>query len=195
MDRLLAAGLALLAGASVLGQVFGPFPGAPADAAGRIWLMAGLFTILTNLLICGTMLARAAGARVAARWALALLVSILVVSAVDHTLLAPLWAPEGFAWWANQGLHSAVPVFYALWWLDYADKRLGRGALGTCLAWPLVYCGYALTRGALTGFWPYPFLDAGALGWARVGLNIVGLVAVFVALSSALIALARRLSR
>ena len=39
-----------------------------------------------------------------------------------------------------------------------------------------------LIRGALTGFWPYPFLDADQLGWPRVALNVTGQVLAFAAL-------------
>ena len=47
------------------------------------------------------------------------------------------------------------------------------------LLWPLAYAGYALIRGAATGFWPYPFLDAATLGLPRLALNITVLVALF----------------
>jgi hypothetical protein len=60
------------------------------------------------------------------------------------------------------------------------------------LAWPAAYAAYALLRGSLTGFWPYPFLDADALGWPEVMWNAAALVAAFAALGAALIGFARR---
>jgi hypothetical protein len=39
------------------------------------------------------------------------------------------------------------------------------------LVYPLCYLAYALARGATTGWYPYPFLDAGKLGYLPVLLN------------------------
>ena len=68
--------------------------------------------------------------------------------------------------------------------------RLARSDLPHWLIWPCLYCLYALTRGQISGRYPYPFLDVAALGWPMVALNIAGLVMVFAMLG--LIRLARR---
>jgi hypothetical protein len=60
------------------------------------------------------------------------------------------------------------------------------------LAWPATFTIYALIGGALTGFWPYPFLDADALGWPVVSANVAGMIVAFAVLGPALLALARR---
>ncbi|MFN3971589.1 MAG: Pr6Pr family membrane protein [Gemmobacter sp.] len=161
------------------------------SGARTLWLMAGYFTILTNLLLAGHMAAVAMGWRIGASRAAGMLLSILVVGIVYHAVLAGLWAPQGMAWWADQGLHSAAPLGMLVWWWVFAPKGVGWRDLPTWLVWPLAYCGYALLRGALTGFWPYPFLDAGVLGWPVVAAHVAGMVAGFAVLGTGIVAVAR----
>ncbi len=165
-----------------------------ASATDTLWRMAGYFTILTNLGLAAIMAATAAGFPCSARLWGGMTLAIVIVGIVYHLILSRLWAPVGLAWWADQGLHTAVPVLTAVWWLAFAPKSVSRRDLLYWLIWPAVYAVYALIRGGLTGFWPYPFLDAAALGWPRVALNVVLLVAVFAGAGAALVALARRLS-
>ena len=166
-----------------------------ASVAGKLWAMAGYFTILTNLGVTLVMLAVAAGWRLTASRAAGLLVALTMVGLVFHTLLAQLISPQGLAWWANQGLHSAMPIALALWWLAFAPKSVALRDLPFWLIWPGLYGAYALIRGAATGFWPYPFLNADTLGWPAVTLNIAALLAAFAVLSLGLIALTHLLRR
>ncbi len=155
------------------------------------WWLGGYFTILTNLGVAVILARVALGGRITARLAAGLVLSILVVGIVYHLILARLWAPQGLAWWADQGLHTADPVLAFLWWLAFADKRLSLSDLPWWLAWPGTYAVYALTRGALTGFWPYPFLDADALGWTLTSVNVAAMVLAFAAMGLLLLGIAR----
>lgn len=163
-----------------------------ADPLHRLWVMAGYFTILTNVLVAFTMLLAALKIAIPAPWAAGLTVWIVAVGFAYHALLAGLFAPTGLAWWADQGLHSLVPALTLAWWLVFADKAVAPRDMTLWLAWPAIYCAYALTRGQMTGFWPYPFLDAGTLGWAAVAVNVAGLVLAFALLGAGALALARR---
>ena len=167
----------------------------PPGVMARLWLMAGYFTVLTNALIALHLLAVALGWPFGASRAAGLLLAILVVGLIYHLVLARLWAPQGRAWWADQGLHTAIPLGYGLWWLGYARKSVTRRDLPYWLLWPLLYGGYALTRGAISGFWAYPFLNADSLGWTGVGLTMVAMLLGFAALGMGVVWLAQRLSR
>jgi hypothetical protein len=156
------------------------------------WWLAGYFTILTNVGVAGLMGATAFGYRPSARMQGGLVLSILMVGLVYHAILARLWAPKGLAFWADQGLHTATPILMLGWWMALGDRRVSRADLPHWLIWPGLYATYALARGALTGFWPYPFLNAEALGWVQVALNSLGMVLAFATLGLALIALPRR---
>ena len=138
------------------------------------------------------MLAVTRGWQIGASRAAGLVAAIVVVFLTYHTVLAGLWQPQGLAWWANQGLHTAVPLATLAWWLAFAPKDVTRRDLPYWLIYPALYCLYALIRGGMTGFWPYPFLDADQLGMVRVGLNIAGMIALFAAVGAGVLALARR---
>jgi hypothetical protein len=193
MDRILA-GLVAVTGLLALVAQYEANP-AGLPPLPRIWAMTGYFTVLTNALAVGTLLFRAAGGDIGPRWGLALTTAMVGVGIVYHWLLAGLWAPVGLAWWADQGLHSAMPVLWALWWLGFGDKRPGWGAVPFSLVWPVIYCAAALVRGGLTGFWPYPFLDGAALSAGQIAANIAGLTFGFAALAAALVLLARQINR
>lgn len=153
----------------------------------KLWLMAAFFTILTNLGLAAAMLAVAKGWKISATQAAGLLLSILVVGLIYHLLLADLCAPQGLAWWADQGLHTGTPVTMLLWWISFADKTIGPRDVPKWLIWPLAYAAYAIIRGMITGFWPYPFLNAETLGLPHLALNLTGLAALFGLLGMALV--------
>ena len=145
----------------------------------RLWVLAGYFTVLTNVGVTIAMLAVAKKWQMSGAFAAGLMVSIVMVGIVYHLVLADLWNPVGLAWWANQGLHTAVPMGMAAWWLAFAPKSMTRLDIPKSLIWPMLFCVYAVIRGAMTGFWPYPFLDVVHLGSVRVALNIGGLIMAF----------------
>jgi hypothetical protein len=192
--RIAAIAVFLIAGLSLRAQVdvARALPGAR-SAGAVLWVMAGYFTILTNLAVALHMAAVALRWRIGASRAAGLVLSILMVGIVYHLLLADLWAPQGMAWWADQGLHTGAPLAMLVWWVTFAPKDVGWRDLPMWLIWPLAYCAYALARGAATGVWPYPFLDAGVLGWPMVVLNIAGMMAGFAALGAGIVLAARRL--
>jgi len=95
---------------------------------------------------------------------------------------------EGFSVLANELLHVVVPVLYVLYWFLFAAKaRLKWGELYYWLIYPLVYLVYILIRGAISGYYPYPFVDVNVLGYATVAINSLGMIAGFAILSALLI--------
>jgi hypothetical protein len=195
MQRVFAALIAITALASLFAQylVSDTLMGAPGWGA-VLWRMAGYFTVLTNALVAVTfVLLLLRPTNVTAAWGAGLTLWISAVGAVYHVLLAGLWQPVGLAWWADQGLHSAVPVLVLIWWLSLADKaalRFHHALLW--LLWPASYCAYALIRGGVSGFYPYPFVDVATLGTGQVAINIAALTLAFAAGGLALVALSRK---
>ena len=89
-----------------------------------------------------------------------------------------------------------MPSLYLVYWLAFVPKGTLRYRDAVpWLIYPAIYVILILWRGALIGEYPYPFLNAGGLGYARVALNIVGLGAVFLGLGVAAIWLDRRLTK
>ncbi|MCR6497289.1 Pr6Pr family membrane protein [Thermomonas sp. S9] len=163
-----------------------------------VWLFVGYFTILSNMLVAWVALRgalRADGGR-DLQWRGCAVTAIVLVGIGYHLLLRNIWDPQGAALLADLLLHYAVPAGALLWWLAYPPLRHipSRSPLHW-LAWPVGYAIYALTRGALTGFYPYPFVNVIQFGMARVLVNVVALCAVFVATGYLLRALAHARQR
>lgn len=166
-----------------------------------LWWMLGYFTILTNIAIVVVMVAIAVG-QWPRRWPApagllaSLTASIVLVCAVYHLLLGDLWNPVGLHWWADLGLHTLMPLLMFGFWFTAAPKQgLRYRDVGRWLIFPLCYGLYAQARGAIEGWYPYPFVDAKALGYGRVIVNSLGIGLVFACASLGMIALAKALDR
>lgn len=165
---------------------------AGAEPAVVAWRMLGYFTVLGNLATLIIMARVVISRKIQPRRAAAMTVVMAVIGLSYHGLLAGIWAHQGLGWWADQGLHTAVPVLTVMWWAGFAPKAgLKWYDAVRWLFWPILYADYALVRGLASGFFPYPFLDISVLGIAQVTLNVVVLTAVFAALGLLLIAVAR----
>lgn len=150
------------------------------------WNFFFYFTIETNIMIAlwfllaGLGLAGKLTSSAAARGAV--LVYGTVTVAVYWALLAGAHNP-GSAWgyFANYSLHLGLPL--AMW----VDLFLNRPAAGAgnrapffIVAFPLAYGVFSLLRGAVTGWYPYFFINPGKMGGALpTTLSILGLLAFF----------------
>lgn len=189
-NRALSALICAIACAALAAQ-FLVVQGRVGSLGATLWGLAGYFTILTNTLLAFAFGAQALGRRLTGREAATVTVSIVMVGLVYQILLYRPLVPWSLRWWADLGLHQAIPVLTAVWWLRFAPRTLHLRDLPFCLLWPMAYCAYALIRGAATGFFPYPFLHAGRLGWDAVALNVAGLAVAFTVMALTLILLGR----
>lgn len=148
------------------------------SVASAVWRYFGYFTILTNLLVALTMTRVAQG-----QWpggtppdapAITGVVLTIAIVCVSYDLLLSGRVPAmGPLWWtADRLLHYVVPVLSVAWWTLWVPKR-GLGALDPVrwLAYPVGYLVYALVRGAVDGWYPYYFVDVGALGYGPALTN------------------------
>jgi len=166
-----------------------------------VWRFLAFFTILTNLIVAIVSTASAiapesafgrfaGGANVRA----AVLLYIAAVGIIYHLILAGLWDPQGWQRVADQLLHTATPILAALGWLLFDRKQgLTYAAIPVMLIFPAGYTLYALARGTFDGFYPYPFIDAGQLGYTRALINIAGLTGAFALGAGLVITLGRML--
>ncbi|MBL0886968.1 Pr6Pr family membrane protein [Myceligenerans indicum] len=98
--------------------------------------------------------------------------------------------------WGNVVLHYLIPVAALIDWLfDPPQVAVTRRTLIVWLLYPLAYTAWALVRGSLDGWYPYPFLDAAARGYAPVLATIVFLGAGVFAAGWLLSVIARRRAR
>jgi hypothetical protein len=121
---------------------------------------------------------------------------VAVVGLIYVTVLRPLWAPQGAQWLADVLLHYVLPLAYLAVWLVVMRKAGLRWYDPLLwLIYPLFYLGFVLVRGKWSGFYPYPFLDVGKLGYSHVMLNVLAVMAVFVVAGFILVGLGRMLAR
>lgn len=201
--RVLPVVIAVVAVASILGQGYVFIAMVAARGGGLIhviWVMLGFFTILTNLLIAVVCLALARG-----RWPGwwpekgatlgCLAVNIALVGIIYHLLLARLWNPQGLHYVSDQGLHTVVPLLFVAFWIFHAPKAGLRWSHAFWwLLYPAGYFAYALARGALDGWYPYPFIEVPKLGYGPVLLNAAGISAALALGGLVLIAFAKRIT-
>jgi len=126
----------------------------------------------------------------------AVAVYIAMVGLVYVVLLRHLWSPVGAQWIADVALHYVMPVGYLAFWLACVRKSGLRWYDPLLwLIYPLFYLGFLLVRGKLSGFYPYPFIDAKALGYAGVAANTAGLLVVCAAIGFCLLAVGYGVAR
>ena len=129
--------------------------------------MFSFYTIQSNLLAAGAMamsLSTLHKGRQEPRWFVIFkggtLLWIMVTGIVFQFLLADKWHPQGLSIYINLSMHFTAPVAVLLNWLVFEKK--GQFKLIHAFYWltyPLLYCLGSLVRGALTGFYPYFFIN------------------------------------
>ncbi|MEO7122498.1 MAG: Pr6Pr family membrane protein [Lacisediminihabitans sp.] len=147
----------------------------------------GFFTVQSNIFTAIVLLAvgvvgishrkRSAGLNLAFA---AATTYIVVVGMVYNTLLVGQAGGIDVPW-ANTVLHVIVPIYVAVDWLLFGDRRqIPFTRVWIILIYPVVWLLVVLLRGATDGWVPYPFL-APATGYGSVAVYCVIIAAVIAA--------------
>jgi hypothetical protein len=100
------------------------------------------------------------------------LMGIAVTGVVFVVALRPIVDLSGVSAVTNVGFHYASQLLAVVGWLLFGPRpRIDSRTLAWSLVWPLAWLGYTLTHGTLTGWYPYPFIDAMELGYPVTLLN------------------------
>lgn len=164
----------------------------------RLGRLISFFTIQSNLIVAivSWSLVRdpardGRGWRVAR---LAAVVCITVTGVVYVTVLRGLAVLTPAGQVADTGLHYVTPALVLLGWLLFGPRpRIDVRSIAVALIFPVGWLAFTLARGAATGWYPYPFVDADAEGYAAVAVNCVFVTATVLAVSGLLRWLDRRL--
>jgi hypothetical protein len=71
--------------------------------------------------------------------------------------------------WVDFVVHKLTPiVVFVDWLVDPPQRRLRLTVAASWLAYPLLWFGYTLARGAAQGWYPYPFVDVERIGYGGV---------------------------
>lgn len=147
------------------------------------------FTILSNLFGVAVFLALAVRWRAprsdtldllrggaAAYLTVTFIVVIWLLSGADLQVAIP---------WVDVVLHKLFPaIVVADWLLDPPATRLTYRAGLRWLAYPVAWVTLTLVRGAVEGWYPYPFLDPANGGYGSVAFYVVAILIGFVAISA-----------
>ena len=112
-------------------------------------------------------------------------VYITIVGLVYQILLRHTWSPTGTQMIVDELLHTIVPLLAVIYWyLFYPKTKPNYRQIAKWVLYPLVYVVYILIRGSFSNFYPYPFVNVTNLGLAKVLINSVFLLVLFIAVSA-----------
>ena len=171
--------------------------------AERIVRFFSFFTILTNLIVALTTSAiafipasRLGRFAVRSTTQAAVGVYIAIVGVVYSLFLRAVWDPVGWQAVVDHLLHDAVPLAFIIYWILYAPKTgISWMTPVYWLAYPIAYVVYSLTRGAITGWYPYWFVDVTQLGYPTALTNTAVVLLAFLVTGFLFVTLARQFSR
>lgn len=190
--RLWHAAVALLAliGLAIEYQV--TVTGHPGQIVGRTIIFLSFFTILTNALVLLASIGAAFGKGRLHRWtagpgtSTAISVHITVVAVIFQLLLANLVLLTPLGWWGNMLVHRLVPALWLVGWLGFAPHGgIDRWAPLRWMLYPLLYTVWVMIHGAITGWYPYPFMDVGQYGIGTVAAKMAVIALFFAGLGYA----------
>jgi hypothetical protein len=136
----------------------GHFP-TPAERAFNTF---AFFTVQSNLIVGATTLMLVLqpnrSSPVFATFRLIGVVAITVTGVVYHVALASLLDLQGWDQLGNQLVHTVVPVLAVVGWLVLGPRGLTSARIACwSLAFPVLWLGFTLIRGAIVHWYPYPY--------------------------------------
>jgi len=110
---------------------------------------------------------------------LAALVGMTVTCIVYIVVLSGDSTSTGIDQVANLMLHYIGPPLFVLAWVVFGPFfALSLSDIPRALIWPLLWIVYTLIHGAITDWYPYPFIDVATKGYADVFVSI-GFITIF----------------
>jgi hypothetical protein len=170
---------------------------------GALLELFSFFTILSNLLVVLSLTILLL--KPSSTWGIffskgvfltAVVVYITVVGLVYSILLRQLWHPEGWFKVADELLHTINPILAIIYWFAFVPKAdLKWVNILHWLWYPFIYFIYILIRGAISGDYPYPFMNVANFGYARVIINCLIILLVFYGIGAVYIWAGRLMSK
>lgn len=166
----------------------------------RVFNLFCFFTIQSNIIVGVTSLLLAQdptrSSTAFRTFRLTGLVCIAVTGIVYHSLLSGLTDLHGLELGADHLLHTVSPIMAVIGWLVFGPRRLTASRIVLLsLIFPVCWLVFALIRGEVIDYYPYPFLDVNDVGYGRVFLNTLGISALYIGLAAGATALDGRLDR
>jgi len=168
--------LALLVSFALVAQFFVTLNLHGPPTSTRLIRMLSYFTIQSNVLVCATswgLVQRPQ--RAGLLWRVLrvdAIAGIAVTGLVYSIALSGLQHLHGWARFCDNMFHYVVPILTVGGWLILGPRgRVDRTAVLAGLIWPVLWFGYTLVHGAVSGWYPYHFIDVGDLGYLHALVN------------------------
>jgi hypothetical protein len=175
----------IIRGVNVLVEPSGQLPA----ISTRIVRFLSYFTVQSNLLVVVTTAALVLHPDRAGRlWGvlrLDALFGITVTGVIYSTLLRGVVELHGAAAVTNALLHYVGPLMAVLGWFLFGPRpRINENTLMLSMIWPGLYVAYTFAHGALSHWYPYPFIDVTTHGYVTVIRNGIGLILLLIGVGS-----------
>ncbi|MEG3659492.1 Pr6Pr family membrane protein [Arenibacter palladensis] len=109
----------------------------------------------------------------------ALTTFILIVGLVYQVSLRHIWNPTGLQFVVDELLHTVIPIYMLLYWFLYSKTTdLEAKSVLKWLLYPLIYVMFIVSRGYISSYYPYPFLNIPEIGLERALFNIAIILGV-----------------
>ena len=171
------------------------------DLPGALGTFFSYYTILTNCLLVLIYLSEITPARWLELFRHPVLrgmmaACIALVSGYVYFVLRHLSVLEGLSDLTDRILHYLCPALYLLWWvISPPHGRLRWSNLPLMLAPTLLYFLFVMARGLWVQEYPYPFMNAGELGYPAVLQGALFMAVALAVLTAAVILLDHVLAR
>jgi hypothetical protein len=146
------------------------------------------FTIQSNLLVAIAMfmvITGRTGTQLFRALRLTSLIGITVTGVVAAVALPPSPNYTTANLICDRLLHIVVPLLTFIGWIAFGPRGfVTRSDLLPSLIWPVAWLVATLGLAPITHWYPYPFLNADAIGWGRVLINCLGIAVLFLALAA-----------
>jgi hypothetical protein len=167
---------------------------------GRVFNLFCYFTVQSNVIVGITCLLLTLrpdrDSTVFAVFRLAGVIDIAITGVVYHVALAQLFELKGYAFVADQLLHTVVPVLAVGGWLVFGPRRrVSWPIVGWAMVVPIGWTIFTLVRGPIVHYYPYPFIDVDLHGYGIVFVNMALVAGLFFALAAGALALDRVLAK
>ncbi len=196
MRKKLAIFFAVIMWFSVIAQFIIMLQNRVADVPETIIRFFSFFTVLTNTLVAIYFTAVIVDVSFTSKPGVltAITAYIFMVGIVYQFVLRHLWQPTGMQLVVDELLHTLNPVLVIIYWYLYEDKAaVNYGLVKWWLIYPLCYLSYALIRGELSGFYPYPFINVSKIGLQQALINSAGLALIFFVVGCLFILIGKKL--
>ncbi len=198
MRKLLAIVFAISTWFAVIVQFFLMLQNRVASVPETIIRFFSFFTILTNALVAIYFTGQAFNIRFTNKAGVltAVTVYIFIVGIVYQVLLRQIWQPTGMQQVVDEMLHTFNPLVVMLYWYLYEKKEeIHYYQIKKWMIYPVAYFVLINIRGAISGFYPYPFINVSQIGWTKAMSNSGLLTIFFVAVAFIFIAIGRKTSK